>query len=248
MLIDSLVADGAPGSGCDIACLIPALRGAQKFALAPEFAAVAEGLSLDYSGLVRTFPHCRIPFPVTWIEVAHKDRPMFAHAEMQAPDFQIIPRRVGFLLQATRDDLSAWHTHLFWSSGQGNSCAALAMDFDLTHSLDDRVPSSMELRERKKLSPVIRTVTDHPGWVNANDEVKRLMLNHTQLALPDYGWPAPHGLEPDDYLEFYRMVGDLARSDWAGEPAYLLAVVGMMNARNVVDTETVDNSEYNRKR
>ena len=55
MLVDELVADGAPGSGCEITCLLPEMRRAQKFVLSPEFTAVADALSTDYTGLVKAF-------------------------------------------------------------------------------------------------------------------------------------------------------------------------------------------------
>jgi TPR repeat protein len=36
----------------------------------PEFAAVADTLAQDYSGLVRVFDRCRLPYPETWIKMA----------------------------------------------------------------------------------------------------------------------------------------------------------------------------------
>jgi AraC-like DNA-binding protein len=106
MLCDEIVANGAPGSGWHIDCILPVIASSQKFVLGPEFAAAAGALSSDYTGLVKTFEHCRLPFERVWIELAHADRPEFSAAEMHAPDFQVRPRRVGFLLTATRPVLS----------------------------------------------------------------------------------------------------------------------------------------------
>ena len=40
----------------------------------------------------------------------------------------------------------------------------------------------------------------------------------------------------------------LARSDWAGEPAFILAVIALLNARNAIEIDTVDNTAFNKKR
>src|SRR5262245_2213596 len=115
MLCDDIIAQGAPASGCDISPLFARIRRAQRFVLGPEFAAAAEALAEDYSGLTRVFDRCRLPFAETWIEVAQADRPAFSSAGIQLPETQLRPKRVGFLLSATRDDLSAWRTHLLWN-------------------------------------------------------------------------------------------------------------------------------------
>lgn len=246
MLCDDLVTHLAPGSGMDIKSVIPLIQGSQKFVLSPNFAAVADALSTDYAGLVRVFERCRLPYPCTWIEVAHLDRPGFAAAPIHAPEFQIRPRRVGFLLTSTRDDLSAWKAHLFWNLEDAVcSCAALAMEYDMcrpftnvTHA-EDRPYENVMLR---------RQPTAHPGWNMANMTVRTAMVNHTHPAWPDYGLPSPAGIPLDEIERFYTLVSELARSDWAGEAAYLLAVIGLLNARNAVEVELVDNKKLNKAR
>ena len=249
MLCDEVVAGGAPGSGCDVGVVLPRLRAAQKFVLGPEFAAVAEALSCDYSGLVRVFDRCRLPFAETWLEVAAADRPGFCAAGMQAPMFQVAPRRVGFLLSATRADLSAWKAHLFWSTEKGRSAAALCMRFDMTrpigHALE--VPSEEEVPSRLR-SAVVPHVQTHPGWTDAPEAVRLAMVNHTEPGLADWGLPPPVGLPPDKWEAFYDVVMELARSDWAGEASYLLAVVGLLNARNAVEAQDVDHGRLNHAR
>lgn len=252
MLCDELIAGGAPGSGCDIASILPRLQRAQKFVLGPEFAAVADALSSDYTGLVKAFPHCRLPFAHTWIELAHLDRPQFAAAEMHVEVFQTRPKRVGFLLSATRPDLSAWKAHLLWSADRGCSCAGLAMKFDMVQSLAPRalLPTAEDEAEQRAsyrlLSPHLK---NHPGWSSADASVKLAMMRHTATALPDYGTiPPPLGLDPAKLAEFYEMLGELARSDWAGEAGYILAVIGLLNARNVVEAQAVDHGKLNAAR
>ena len=246
MLSDDLAANGAPGSGMDISKTLPLIRGAQKFVLSPEFAAVADALSEDYTGLVRVFGRCRLPYTSTWIEVAHAERPNFLTAEMHAPAFQVRPKRVGWLLQATRPDLSAWKAHLFWSTDLGCSCAALAMDYDMITPLCSTV--STDGLEAQPKSSILNITMDHPGWRSASESVKLAMLNHTAPSYPDYGVPLPIGVPRDQISRFYEITAELARSDWAGEAGYLLAVIGLLNARNAAETESVDLKKLNKAR
>jgi len=251
MLCDEIISDGVPGSGCNIDCLLPAIRAAQKFSLSPDCAAVADELSNDYSGLVRAFEHCRLPFAQTWIELSHADRPQFYSSEMHAPGFQVKPKRVGYLLTATRADLSAWKTHLFWSTDEGCSCAAsLAMEFDMTSVCsNDEVLLAEEFKQVIRNSNVLHGMgRNHPGWVHANKDVRLAIMRHTNPVEPDYGPPLPDSVPLDRIREFYEIVSELSCADWAGEPAYLLAVIGLLNARNAIETQTVDKTEFNRKR
>jgi hypothetical protein len=250
MLIDDLVANGAPGSGSDISCLFPVLRSAQKFILNAEFTAVAEALTSDFTGLVRAFPFCRLPYPVTWIEMIHLDRPGFASAPMQAPKWQVAPQRVGYLLTATRSDLSAWKASLFWSSKHyGCSCPPIAIEFDMTNSFgDSAIPSDEEMEAQTKASLVLENVPRHPGWASADDSVRAAMLHHTNVCWPDYPLPMLDGIRLDLHPKVYSIIEDLARSDWAGEPSFILATIALLNAKNATETEEVDHAEYNRKR
>jgi len=48
---------------------------AQKFVLTPEFCLAADGLVENVPELDKVVPMCRIPYPLTWIEFLHDDRP-----------------------------------------------------------------------------------------------------------------------------------------------------------------------------
>ena len=251
MLIDDLIVGGAPGSGCDISCMMPELRASQKFVLSPEFAAVADALSSDYTGLVKAFEHCRLPYTSTWIELVHCERPQFAAAPMHAEEFQSRPRRVGFLLTAMRDDLSAWTAHLFWSIDHlGCSCASMAMNFDMTHPLgNERLATKEEDQEVRHSYRVLKPdMPTHPGWTTAEDTVKLAMIQHTHPTMPRYGVMPPTGIPRDKVFEFYEIVAELGRADWAGEPSYILAVIGLLNARNAIETQLVELPKLNRAR
>jgi hypothetical protein len=258
MLCDELIAKLAPESGCDITPIIPRLKQAQKFTLSPEFAAVAEALSEDYSGLVRVFERCRLPYPETWVEFAQADRPRFMASGMHHPQMQRQPKRVGFLMSATRADLSAWKTHQFWNFENGMTGGAfVAMQADMTQELHhtSEVPSDEEIEQQSKaLSFLERDHTlTHPGWLSASDEAKLMMVNHTELVQSD----CPPIIPPDaifsqftaeHWTKYALAMRDLSRSDWAGEGAYVLAVIGLLNARNAVELEPVDISRLNKAR
>lgn len=248
MLCDEILADGAPGSGCDISCLLPAIKASQKFVLSAECAAVADALSSDYTGLVKAFPHCRLPFPTTWIEFAANERPEFSSTPIAYEALQKKPKRIGYLLTATRPDLSAWKTHLFWSVDGGCSCpASLAINFDMIEQLGEAADvrlAQAQVEVRKKAKNQI----NHPGWDKASDDIKKSMIAHTEPCMPDYGPPVADGLTISELETYASIMSRLSCADWAGEPAYLLAVIGLLNARNATETETVDHHKLNRAR
>ena len=244
-----------------VASTLRIISRAQKYVLAPQFAAVADAMSEDFGSLVRAFPFCRLPYPEVWIEVAHQERPRFAASAIHAPGFQGTPRRIGFLCTATRDDLSAWKTHLFWNLPSPSTgrymCngAAMAMNYDMMQTLDKKVrKEDVAVKEDKDWDKgldkriFVNRIESNKGWDRSKETVRLAILQHTHPCETDYGWPMPFGLRPDQYREFYETIGQLARSDWAGECTYLLAVIGLMNARNAVEKSTTDVTKLNRSR
>lgn len=264
MLADEIAANGLPGTGCAPTMLRPMIariNKAQKYVLAPQFAAVADALGSDYGSLVRAFPFCRLPYPNVWIELAAADRPNFMAAEMQAPGFQGRPRRVGFLCSATRSDLAAWRAHLFWTlrdtpvpshadMPRGPSGAAMAMNFDMLNVLDPATEADLVKIKRDLRPDVFINIPNHPGWDHASSSVRLAMLRHTHPAPPDWGLPevASYLRNLHEVEEAYDLIAQLARSDWAGEVAYLLAVIGLMNARNATETTPSNLIKLNRAR
>jgi hypothetical protein len=250
MLIDELISELTPTAGADIRPMISRLKSAQKFVLGAEFAAVAEALAEDYSGLVKVFDRCRLPYAETWIEFLQADRPRFAAAGIQLPEVQRAPKRVGALLTATATDLSAWKAHLFWNfdNRPGHCGTALcAMLFDMTTPLyhQTELPPEAQLASREFFAS--RNITPHPGWMTASDEVRLKMSNHTGLDMPDFDIDLPN-IPAHKQKELGQLIRDMARSDWAGEVPYILAVIGLLNARNATETETVDHTRLNKAR
>lgn len=255
MLADEILLDLCAGSGCDIGPVVPRIKRAHKFVLTPEFAAVAEALSADYGGLLRVFPQCRLPYADVWFEVLQDDRPHFMASGMHIPQLQAKPKRVGFLLTATRADLSAWKAHLFWSiEGHGTSTSLAATTYDMAQPIYHY--SKGDLYSGTDDTPVqigsirIERFGSHPGWEGATDDIRLALANHSgpvpadcQLLLS-----VLQGIPPAAMLDFIRLQRQLARADWAGEGTFLLAVVGLLNARNAVETVAVDQGKLNRAR
>lgn len=257
MLCDELQAYGAIGSGCDIAPIKPRIAAAQKFVLGAEFAAVADALSNDFGGLVRVFDRCRLPFAHTWIEFLQSDRPRFMQAGIHVPQLQVKPKRIGFLCTATRDDLSAWRAHLFWNvegTAPAFACnaTACAMDFDMTHDLLHLTPQELhDKHEYNRIARQIGPITiprakDHPGWTAADDATRIALSNRVAPRWSDFPLLAPLGVQ--DTRQYWDVIETMAFSDWAGEATYLLAVIGLMNARNAVEAEPVDRTRINHQR
>jgi hypothetical protein len=151
--------------------------------------------------------------------------------------------------------LSAWRTHLFWSLKgpdikEGRSTASIAMDVDMAFPLSNQttLPDQAEI-DRSYDQRIVRVAAPHPGWTKADDSVKLAMMNHTAQALTDFGAPVPPmWFTPPQIEKFYHALFQLARADWAGEVAYILATIGLMNTRNASDTVLVDKTEHNKKR
>jgi len=186
------------------------IRAAQKFALAPDFALAADGLTDNYAELERIAPFCRLPYRLCWFEFAQADRAHWRAAPLHYPGLQSSPLRVGFLAEALRDDLACWRATLFWS-----------LNNPVHHSLN--------------ASPMV-TIYDTAKSMGAE---KLASLVDFDFAEFDCGIPDSIA------AEYY---GKLARSDWAGEVRYLFAVLGLLNARNVAEAETVSYERLNRSR
>jgi hypothetical protein len=116
MLCDQIVHDkNLPNQYRGFDHLQSKINAAQKFILAPEFAAAADGMVDNISELTRIAPFCRLPFPLTWMEFSQNDRPNFSKAELKYPGFQYKPARIGFLMEAEDKTMARWCTWLLWN-------------------------------------------------------------------------------------------------------------------------------------
>lgn len=258
MLCDQVVQEGRLVGGYEPIKMKPFLdkiRKAHKFVLAPDFAQAADELARDLGQVAKALPFCRLPYPLCWFEVAQVDRPAFKDG-LPPDESQGTPVRVGFLMEATRPDLSAWKTHLLWNfadsdkAGCFGAVAAAKMDMLAGPIKHPERDLSLEERNRLGLAP------SQPAWVAASDAVKALMTGCFDSVRPDYGAPeAAIGLAIATLGQDHRAIKAISEAyfvnnvrDWAGEIQYIAAMLALLNARNASETKEVDHTAYNRAR
>ena len=217
MLCDTLIASTSLriGYGRDYIDFQRKLVHAQKFVLGPDYAAAADGLVDNFPELEKIAPFIRIPFPLTWIEFAHGDRPQFITAPMSIPQIQGLPSRVGFLCEAKDPQhLGRFQATLHWTMRgpvydfPPESSSMLAIDFD-------------------------------------TEEPRPNLENYIETNVASYGINLALAIVNSGNTEAHNKI---SRQDWAGEIRYLMAVLGLFNARNVTETESVNLVKKNKIR
>lgn len=223
MLCDSIIGDAVlPAVYVGFEPIKRKIEAAQKFVIAPDFAAAGDGLTDNYTEIERIVPFCRLPYRLCWFELAQADRPHFLNSPKVIGGHIT---RLGFLAEAT-DRMSHWKLHLFWSMKENpSSCNASVMAMVLDTE-----------GNRAKLAA-------SRGFV-FQEKLPRLM-NATCVDLADFGqncWINATRLGEEKQLALS------CREDWAAEIRFFVAMLGLLNARNVTEAQTIDNTEYNRKR
>lgn len=226
MLCDDLVADTklvVVYDGLD--GVYDKIRRAQKFILSRQFAIAADGLVDNIPELFKIAPWCRIPFPLTWIEWLADDRPHWDengpyHARpVDRARHQFPPHRIGLLLEQD-GRASRWRGHLFWSMRENSSAAIPSYNASLA---------------------AIRY--DAENCAGATDPL--VAAASTDLA--DFGNALMAEIYDAD-PKMIKQLGQYALEDWGGEVRYMVSVLGLLNTRNVAETQTVDHSKTNTKR
>jgi len=203
---------------------------AQKFMLSREFAIAADGLVDNVAELQKIAPFCFTPFPLTWVEWAFKDRP---HWDWQGPykarpvdrtRHQREPIRVGVLLEQQDGRASCYKIHLFWKLRERPDDCSSEYNGSLAALLFDAEKAAQELEDQP--DPLLRGTRTGPA-----DFGKDLMMKSVTFA-----------------PEVAERLLQYAMEDWGGEFRYVLAVLGLLNTRNVVHRSPVDNAVMNKKR
>jgi hypothetical protein len=244
MLIDEVLAattiDHIPESHMGI--IKDKLRKAMKFDLSPDFAVAAEALSVDFGTASKAIPFCRLPFQSVWVEVAQAHRPRYITSKVHRPATQMIPKRVGFLLETSDKDHKAFKAHQFWSFSTTKtvSVSIMAMKFDPANMRDD---SPMAL---------LRPDDDpekHPLWSSASFEARSRLL--TSVAPVSADFPL------DKYVEVLQLdstqvtadlVFELSILDWSGEAMFILAFLALLNTVNAHEKVSSNLAKLNRSR
>src|SRR5262245_37101097 len=218
MLCDDLLSDAKlPALYDGLDGVYERIRAARKFVFSKEFAIAADGLVDNYHELGKIGPWCRLPFPATWIEWLHDDRP---HWDENGPyqcrpvdrsRHQFRPRRVGLLLEQD-GSASCWRSHLFWSlretstpDGSLHNGSLTAVRFD-TEDCDE---------------------SDDP----------LVAATHTELA--DFGNGLLSELIVSGNIDTVKRLGQYAMEDWGGELRFMISALGLLNTRNVAETTPV---------
>jgi hypothetical protein len=237
MFADDIVANGVPDFDPRLmARTLDLIRRAHKFVLSPDFAAAADELRTDLDQIAKALPLCRLPTALTWIEFseAHRDR----HTGDPLRVGQALVKRVGFLMVADDPkDLARFRAYQFWENVNrvGLRAAAHMARFDMTGESQFGIWKG---GTDVKVSDI---------WRRASEESRIAVSRVVQAELSDYGVPQSLAMLVGMPDLMKKAVIELSY-DWNGEPAYIEAVLALLNARNTSETKSVDKTEHNRKR
>ena len=227
-----------------------ALARATKFELGSDFAAAADALSNDFTAVEKALPFCRLPFPLTWIEVAQQHRPHFARAPTHMPAVQRAPLRVGFLLHATNEELSEFDAFQFWElremPGRGQA-SHLSMHYDpkmLMPKYPDEGILGNQPNEYIFVDPGVA-----PGWSKASLHVRARLVACVQPGTAPYIDPVlGAAIALADTTPQGRYIFEAGVCDWSGESMFVLAALALMNTVNVTEVKRVDKTKLNARR
>jgi len=226
MLCDDLVSDPVlPLLYDGIDKVLAKIKQAQKFVLSRDFAMAADGLVENIPELQKAAPWCRVPYPLTWMEWLHDDRP---HWDESGPHkarpidpsrHQHRPHRIGLLMEQ-HDRASYWKSQLFWSM----------------RGADANVPT-----------PYNSSLGAH--WFDAEKctGARDPLVAAVRPDMADFG----HKMVADlmkTAPDIVKRLGQYAIEDWGGEIRFMVATLGLLNARNVAETTKVNNDTMNAKR
>jgi len=226
MLCDDIIADPfLPELYDGLDKAVDKIRRAQKFVLSREFTLAADGLVDNVGELAKIAPYCRTPFPLAWFEWAHRDRP---HWDVEGPHkarpidrqrHQREPHRIGILLEQLHERASLWLTSLFWSLSE------VAPDLQSSHNASI-VAIQFDAENAKGDDPLVNAVKNRSSDFGLG-MLGGLMATAPQVAL---------------------RLAEYAIEDWGGEVRFMIAALGLLNTRNVVEMQRIDNEKMNVKR
>lgn len=219
------------------------LKAAQRFEIAPDFAAAADALSVDFNACANAIPFCRLPFKSMWIEVAQQTRPRFASSDIHLPGMQHIPKRVGFLLDVLDKNHKTFKAHQFWSFPDRDTkvMSELGMEFHPENMKEDH---SAAYSDDGLVIKYVR-IDSSEMWKKSSIKTRSVLISVIRPCPNDYPTSSVAYLR-DDELE---MALEIATVDWSGESMFLLATLALLNTVNAHErVEGPDLSMLNKAR
>lgn len=230
MLCDDLVYDSEFQTLYDgLPSIVEKIRRAEKFQLSQDFTLAAQGLVDNLSEIEKVSPYCRLPYPLMWMEFSQSNRPKWKDGRpIDASRHQAEPIKVGFLFEQI-ERASCWDTHMFWSmKNNPDRCpyngSVLALMFDTEKDFANQLNQDMGRKPSQNL--LDRIICSH-GAFFGNELMQNIFLRDRSI---------------------HNTILDYAVEDWGGEARFILAALGLLNARNTSEIELISKDEHNAKR
>ena len=198
----------------------------------------------------------RLPHPVTWIEWLFKDVKDAGGYTGDEHDCPITPTRVGVLLIAEDETMLCGTAFLFWDDPRPKAIvtsAAMAL-FDWNE--DPRLVNRQDLSIKDPIDDLRATLikadkfSHLAGFIKDDAEIEAMIEQNRRttqrpsLLLHDYLMDLMRqGQDPKD-IPLIRN----ASSDWSGELGLVMAMLIMLNSKNCVAVEKIDQTRINRSR
>jgi hypothetical protein len=196
------------------------IRAAQKFILTKEFCIAADGLVDNVNELLKITPFCRLPYPATWIEWLSGDRP---HWNPSGP-YKARP------VDKERHQSAPHRCGLLLEQDGSPNKWLSHLFWSMKEPLD--APSQFNC----SLGAV---------WIDASGPTSFEAMAQRRIA--DFGHLFVR-LISEKSPETASRLAEYAIEDWGGEVRFMIAVLGLLNTRNVAQTVNIDKTKENIQR
>jgi len=179
---------------------------------------------------------CRMPFPMVWVEFNFKDRSAWL-AEASAQGIKTVhvesalpPEKIGFLLKQLDTEGRDIMVHPAWVHTDGTaSFCLLALRINTSPDFQRQMSPERVLLFKEKMK--------EEKWANRPDEVETAMDldNRITEIIPDYVQGMWQGYLKTFSQEVCKRFVDMAHGDLLSEWRFVLALLTMLNSRNIFD-------------
>ena len=237
LLADQVLAKGITRDPVSNRVITDAIRGAHVFDMDGDFGAAADQLRTSRPSSFRNvIPLCRLPYETCWFEVGQQFRSSFVNGATYRTQDPASVDRVGVLVNEMAGFPGVWEMSLFWSFVDGRVSMSY---FDAVVSFED-TPS---IRPTHHVMPRSVLAARYAG---KELDAAESLFSRMDLKPGRFAGKTFERVHP--WSPLYRNLFEHADNDWAGETTFWMAAAALLNARNVIDREEVDNAERNRRR